>query len=410
MKIFVSYASEQHRLAERITIALRNARNFVYFFPSRSTSGGEYDNTIRSAIAKSDVVIFLISPDSVETGNYALTELKFAEEKWPSPHSHVLPVIIQSTPEHLIPEYLRVSWLKPKGDIAAEVLAEISKWQTARFYRRIKIGFSIGMPIFIAALFIIFMYFTRIQPWKIQPAIIKEIASGNATGHCSIDPQGSGIKQFEKGWMLSRNGSGAILDKSDNSILYALIRNDDSTLKWEKKADDFVRNTRGGLSDPKCLNDQQNPPVILGFSKWYCDPSSHLQAKLGESKTVENRGAVQFQEWSDGLVIYGIPTKESEYDSKTDTWDRQITEMSAMFLENENMEKSGTGKWRKITSMGFVPSETRCSPLWHWIGTHRYGGIDEGLEVLKKLHANHTCPTLKTLAEYTRPRESCRLH
>ena len=71
--------------------------------------------------SESDLMVFLISPDSVASGGYALTELKFAREKWPHPKGRVLPVMVRATALAEIPQYLAaVTFLKPEGNIAAE--------------------------------------------------------------------------------------------------------------------------------------------------------------------------------------------------------------------------------------------------------------------------------------------------
>jgi hypothetical protein len=57
---------------------------------------------------RSKLFIFLISPDSVAKSTYALTELNLAQEKWPNPLGHVLPVMVRATDDGSIPNYLKV--------------------------------------------------------------------------------------------------------------------------------------------------------------------------------------------------------------------------------------------------------------------------------------------------------------
>lgn len=71
-----------------------------------------------------------MSPDSVQSGGYALSELKFARERWPNPSGAVLPVIVQKTDHNLIDEYLNaVTSLELEGNPGAEVAAAVSKLQ-----------------------------------------------------------------------------------------------------------------------------------------------------------------------------------------------------------------------------------------------------------------------------------------
>lgn len=119
--VFISYASEDRRFAEDIQLALTGLGYRVFFDKESLPAGGDFHSRIRSEIAESDLLIFLISPDSVTGGSYALTELKFAREKWAHPKGRVLPVMVRQTEFALIPKYLSaVTVLEPEGNIAAE--------------------------------------------------------------------------------------------------------------------------------------------------------------------------------------------------------------------------------------------------------------------------------------------------
>lgn len=129
MNIFLSYASEQRDIAEQIELAIAGSGHRVFRDRSSLPPGGEYHTRIRSAVNDSDVFIFLVSPNSVTPGSYALTELKLAREKWPHPRDHVLPVMVERTDYQLIPSYLSaVTILEPEGNVAAEVAAELQNW------------------------------------------------------------------------------------------------------------------------------------------------------------------------------------------------------------------------------------------------------------------------------------------
>ncbi len=126
MKIFLSYASEQQQVAERTSLALEASGQDVFFDREDLQAGGDYNRRIREAIRASDFFIFLISPESVQFGSYALTELRFARKKWPTPHGRVLPVVVAPTSLKRVPNYLKAATLlEPEGDIPAEVVAEI---------------------------------------------------------------------------------------------------------------------------------------------------------------------------------------------------------------------------------------------------------------------------------------------
>lgn len=128
MKIFLSYASEDSAIADDVAQTLKAHNHKLFYAPDRNLPGLAYDNKIASDIRQSDLFIFLISPASVRSGKYTITELKVAEQKWPNPSGRILPVMISPTPMEDIPAYLRaVSVLEPKGNLPAEVALAIEK-------------------------------------------------------------------------------------------------------------------------------------------------------------------------------------------------------------------------------------------------------------------------------------------
>jgi tetratricopeptide (TPR) repeat protein len=132
--IFLSYSSPESEAATRIELALKGEGHSVFRDRSALPPGESFDARIRAAIEESDLFIFLISRTSVLDGRYTLTELKFAEQKWGHPAGHVLPVLTEPVPKEAIPEFLRaVTILQPRGDIAAEVTAEVDRMTQPRW-------------------------------------------------------------------------------------------------------------------------------------------------------------------------------------------------------------------------------------------------------------------------------------
>jgi hypothetical protein len=90
--------------------------------------GEDFEKSIARAVNKSNLFIFLISPESVAQGRYTLTELTLARQKWPSPSGHVLPVKVRTTSRDQIPSYLRaVTILEPHGNVAAETSVTVDQ-------------------------------------------------------------------------------------------------------------------------------------------------------------------------------------------------------------------------------------------------------------------------------------------
>lgn len=403
MKIFISYASEHATIAEAISLALLNAKHTVYFAPSRYGPAKEFHESIQRDIARSNLFVFLLSPESIQKGCYALTELRIAQDMWPSPHSYVLPVLIRPTPLDTIPEYLKaITILEPRGDIQAEVLAEVHKRRKSRNKRRL--AWTVGAILLTGLLFVLNIILS-----SIQPEVVSQIAVGESNGSCAVDPQGSGVQKFENGWMLARYGMGSART-GGTSVLYAFIKDEQyKSLKWKRKESQYVQPklTPDAISDISCPEEYKHK-VILGFAKWYCDPSSDLIKELGPPLSVEHRAAVQFQEWSRGLLVVGIPTISNDYErpkDKSKWWEMQLGEMAVLFLQRENETNQGIGEWKKVGSMGMDKESVQCSALWHWIKTHYQ---DEGGEqVLHKYLKDGICGKVKRLDAYIKPQPVC---
>lgn len=128
MKAFLSYASEQKDLAHDLAQRLKSAGMGVFFDRDSIAPSDPFDTFIRQAIADVDIFIFLASPDSLKSGAYTLTELGFAQERWPAASGRVITVLIGGLTVESLPNYLRsVSVLQPVGDIIAETVAVVSK-------------------------------------------------------------------------------------------------------------------------------------------------------------------------------------------------------------------------------------------------------------------------------------------
>lgn len=149
MHIFLSFSSAQRELAERVALSLEGDGHDVFYDRSSLPAGDTYDARIREAIAGCDLFVFLLSPDAVEAGAYALTELRLAELRWRQPAQRVLPVMAVTTPMERVPAYLRsVSILHPQGDPVAEIGDAIARLRSLPRRRRLRMAAIAG---FVAA-------------------------------------------------------------------------------------------------------------------------------------------------------------------------------------------------------------------------------------------------------------------
>jgi hypothetical protein len=125
-RVFLSYAREQRDVAEMLGHVLTQEGHDAFLDRHDLPAGEGFNERIRDAIRRADMFVFLISPDSVEGGGYALTELSLAASKWPTPEGRVLGVMVEPTEMAEIDPYLKVNTiLVPRGDVVAETAAAI---------------------------------------------------------------------------------------------------------------------------------------------------------------------------------------------------------------------------------------------------------------------------------------------
>jgi hypothetical protein len=127
LRIFISYSSKHREICERLQLALdAGGRHEVFVDRSELQPGQPFDAKIREALLQCDLLLFLISPESVAPGSYALAELEIAKTRWRHPAGRVLPVKVAATDKAAIPPYLRaVTILEPQGDLVAQTVAAV---------------------------------------------------------------------------------------------------------------------------------------------------------------------------------------------------------------------------------------------------------------------------------------------
>lgn len=128
MNVFLSYPSARREVALRLKLALEAEQYEVFFDRDDLGAGEAFHAAIRQAVQAADLMVFLVAPESVKPGSYALSELELAQARWPQPGGHVLPVVVAPTHKAEIPAYLMaVTLLEPRGDVVAETLAAVAK-------------------------------------------------------------------------------------------------------------------------------------------------------------------------------------------------------------------------------------------------------------------------------------------
>ena len=142
MQIFLSYANEQRAVADELALALRERDHEVFLDRDDLESGTGYNTHIEKAIKEADLMVFLISPQSVEPGRYTLTELAFARKHWRTANRKLVPVMVKPTDMSLIPAFVKsVNIVIPQGNVVAETAAAVDE------QRGLEYAVTVGMKV-----------------------------------------------------------------------------------------------------------------------------------------------------------------------------------------------------------------------------------------------------------------------
>ena len=216
VRVFLSYASAQRPLAERINHLLQSEGHSVFFDREDLPAGDTYGERIRSAVEDCQVFVYLVGPDSVSAGSYALTELAFAEQVPARRAPAIIPVLAApiSSIEQLPPFLAPLTLLEPRGDAAAEVAARVAELARRRLHRRSLQGAAVAA---VAVLVIATVLVLRQGAPPTPPPVPDAVAEKR--------PQ---IAELERVRLIGMPGNGGwtvtfdIADRQVREIFYAL--------------------------------------------------------------------------------------------------------------------------------------------------------------------------------------------
>jgi hypothetical protein len=133
VKLFISYAKAQRRVAEELNAFLSASGHQVTFDRDSFPPGIEYQQAIRQAVESCEVFVFLVSPESVAPRRYTLTELGYRQNKVKRTSGNLLPVVVKPTLLAHIPAYLRtVTLFFARGNLPADVADAVDRMALQR--------------------------------------------------------------------------------------------------------------------------------------------------------------------------------------------------------------------------------------------------------------------------------------
>lgn len=122
-RVFLSYAREDIQVAERLFHALRRLRHEVYFDTKSLTPDESYVLELNEQVKRSDLFVYLISPDSVSPESYTRKELDAVAPRWAGRTCAVVAAMIRPTDENGVPPFIQgLNYLKPEGDPIPDIL------------------------------------------------------------------------------------------------------------------------------------------------------------------------------------------------------------------------------------------------------------------------------------------------
>ena len=222
-----------------------------------------------------------------------------------------------------------------------------------------------GVAVVFAILSAYAIYESRDTSEEPKTAIyLSDIVRTIPTSFTRADSRGSAVQVFENGWMVA--------DFSRN-VFYAISK--DHPIKWEKIKEGYVK---GG--DPRCDDPQGKEIIHLGFCWYYTLPKSqNIRNYLGKPIAKETRAWVQFQEFGNDLLMYGIPTTKPGVESGV------FQTLAAIYLHDEKILFNGSGGY-KLVNESTLSGNPYCSSNWY------AAQKDQGLpQTLRQLIASGAC-------------------
>lgn len=178
--------------------------------------------------------------------------------------------------------------------------------------------------------------------WVQDPAA-RRLATGVPTARCRAEPLGSAVQLFDRGWLVARFATGQ----------FFAIRDRGSGVSWGAFPDTYKS---GQQAD--CRSTRGADLLVKGFRKLYCEEQPALASDLGEPRTPEAKAYVQFQEWSHGLLVFGLPGTAIGMTGG----EHKFTRLEGVFLASVD---SGSGEGTRIGwTEGTTPGVEECSAIW----------------------------------------------
>lgn len=123
MRIYIAFANPDERLAQSLATSLTSDGHTVLHPTQSVTAQGP-----ARALARSDFMVFLVSPDSIAPGCQYLSDLLLFQKRWRTAHQRIAPVKVRPVDGQELPRAISELGLEEvRGNLAADVSNAIAR-------------------------------------------------------------------------------------------------------------------------------------------------------------------------------------------------------------------------------------------------------------------------------------------
>ena len=237
---------------------------------------------------------------------------------------------------------------------------------------------ALGAVTLLALISIGKIFLLKLAPGRNLPPYLKDIVRGLSVGKCSAE--NTAVQRFQHGWLVGHFLS------NGTDYFYAVVDMGKNDLRWFRTTSD--KNER----EPpiQCPGVRGEHLLRWGFRRWYCsqdETAGKIRRLLGEPTTLETAVWAQYQQWSEGLLVVGIPTTENDFKAG------KYASLVNVFMEEGRSEESslgrhdrGWGHFNTVTAYNIPDCKVYCNAVWYYAPT----GIEEGQKLIAPTFENET--------------------
>jgi len=218
------------------------------------------------------------------------------------------------------------------------------------------------------------------------PAYLKSIVQGVPKERCYTPGKGGGVELFEHGWML-------VEFEPDRDNFYAIAQNPTGSINWFRTNSAWL----DGNETP-CPGVPNEELLRWGFRWWYCT-NERIREQRGRPVTKETTFWPQFQLWTEGLLVVGVPTDPAGISTG------KFNTLANIFLTRAEEHDSGPGQFNTVNAYNFN-CKVYCNAVWYYVPTGPEPGEKQTNPQLQK---EQGCPKIHTEQDFFQRREECSL-